>query len=170
MTEEEKSMYYKGFNKQEAKSLSALLGAKVGNRFLESKEKQANPASLDWRDVSPSVISPVKDQGSCGSCWAFATTEAVESYAAINSGGDLRILSEQQLVDCSSNDDNCGGTGGCSGSIFDLAIDYIVEAGGITTDALYPYTARDGTCKFDTSSTPPSVTVTGFETVPTNDE
>jgi cathepsin L len=70
------------------------------------------PTSVDWRDAG--VISPVKNQGNCGSCWAFATTETVESHVALSTGL-LYSLSPQQLVACAPNDQHCGGVGGCMG-------------------------------------------------------
>jgi cathepsin L len=56
-------------------------------------------------------MSPVKDQGSCGSCWAFAATATLESHVALNTG-ILSEVSPQELVSCMANNDNCGGTGG----------------------------------------------------------
>merc|ERR1712244_174544 len=72
------------------------------------------PASVDWRDMG--AITPVKDQGGCGSCWAFCTTEMIESYAAISTN-NLPVLSAQQVTSCTPNTLSCGGTGGCMGSI-----------------------------------------------------
>jgi len=74
------------------KALSRPLSGSLGaSRFLEETVKtSSNPTSLDYR--TQGVISPVKNQASCGSCWAFATTETVESYGALSSGGSLKIL------------------------------------------------------------------------------
>jgi len=80
------------------------------------------PAHVDWREQG--VVTPVKDQGSCGSCWAFASTATVESHAAINSG-ELRVLSTQQFVSCVANPYACGGSGGCGGAITELAFQYV---------------------------------------------
>ena len=85
------------------------------------------PDSVDWRESG--VVSPVKNQGHCGSCWAFATTETVESHIALATG-KLFSLSPQQLVACAPNDDHCGGYGGCLGSIPELAYDFLISAGG----------------------------------------
>jgi len=82
----------------------------------------ALPTAVDWRETN--VVSPVKDQGHCGSCWAFASTATIESHAAINSG-QMKTLSTQQLVDCVANPYNCGGQGGCSGAIAELAFSYV---------------------------------------------
>lgn len=95
------------------------------------------PQSLDWRDKN--IISPIKDQGQCGSCWAFAATETLESaYALLN--GDLEILSPQELVDCDTT------SYGCSGGYPDHALEYII-AHGLETEKEYPYTAQDGKCQ-----------------------
>ena len=79
------------------------------------------PDRVDWREKG--VVSDVKDQGGCGSCWAFSATEVVESAVAIATG-TLKKLAPQQYVDCAPNPDDCGGTGGCEGSTQWLAFSY----------------------------------------------
>ena len=121
----------------------------VGERFLapldQSEYKITDlPPSFDWKDKD-GIVSPVKDQRSCGSCWAFASTEAVESAAAI-ADGELKILAPQQLVDCTPNPKHCGGTGGCEGATGELAYTYLMGSQGLTLEADYPYRATDQTC------------------------
>ena len=82
------------------------------------------------------VVTPVKDQGYCGSCWTFAATECLESHVAISTG-TLFTLSEQQFVSCVENPDQCGGTGGCSGATMELAFEYAME-NGLFTEWTYP--------------------------------
>ena len=94
------------------------------------------PASLDWRDQN--VITPVKNQGHCGSCWSFASTETIESHWAIKTG-KLQELSEQFILDCTPNPNSCGGTGGCGGGTAELAYDRLKELGGIPSEWEYPY-------------------------------
>jgi len=101
------------------------------------------PASKDWRDDG--VVTAAKNQGSCGSCWAFSATETLESHLALATGEAVQILSPQQITSCAPNPDHCGGTGGCSGSTQPLAFNYTSTA-GITTEASYPYKAVTGTC------------------------
>jgi cathepsin L len=95
---------------------------------------------IDWRDMN--IITPVKDQGMCGSCWAFSAAQGVESYFAMKYG-KLVELSEQQILDCTPNPKHCGGTGGCGGGTETLAYDSIIET-TLTTEWRYPYTSYYG--------------------------
>merc|ERR1712179_403920 len=107
-------------------------------------EYKSLPTSLDWRDHS-GVVTPAKNQGGCGSCWAFSTAETLESHIALKTG-KLMEFSPQEFVSCAPNPNDCGGTGGCQGSIQPLGFKYAMSA-GITTEESYPYTASTGTCK-----------------------
>jgi cathepsin L len=109
----------------------------------------AIPSSVDWRDKG--IITPVKDQGECGSCWTFATAQTTESYWAMATG-KLNILSEQQILDCTPNPQHCGGTGGCEGGTVELAWAQITAMGGLSSEWTYPYTSyfgTDSTCKMN---------------------
>jgi cathepsin L len=128
------------------------------------------PGRVDWRDVG--VVSEVKNQGHCGSCWAFATTATVESHVALATG-ELYSLSPQQLVACSDNSGHCGGQGGCRGSVPQLAMDTIIEMGGWAEEWSNPYVSymglTDGACKgLVASSNPGKAGITGYETLPAN--
>merc|ERR1712198_825678 len=93
----------------------------AGNFTIKSKPAKDLPAEVDWRKQG--AVSEVKNQGQCGSCWAFCTTEMIESYAAIETG-TLPELSAQQVTACTPNPLSCGGTGGCYGSIPQLGYTY----------------------------------------------
>jgi len=97
------------------------------------------PESVNWCDKG--ACSAVKDQGSCGSCWAFATTATIESHIQISTGS-LPILSSQQVTSCTPNPLHCGGTGGCMGSIPQLGFTYVQLFGHISEED-YPYISGD---------------------------
>lgn len=154
-----------GLDRSLARHYSSKVGAvaPAPNRSSESL-----PVSWDWREKG--IISNVKDQGSCGSCWAFATTAVIESHAALSSGL-LEVLSPQQLVSCAENPLQCGGTGGCQGSIPEVAYQYI-QLYGMTTEWKVPYTSYFGTsdaCSFNASRTPAVVEISGYQKLPVND-
>jgi len=127
------------------------------------------PDSIDWR--TSGVVSAVKDQGQCGSCWSFASSETIESHAAIKTG-DLAVLSEQQILGCTSNPNDCGGTGGCGGGTVEVAYGSILNVTfGIASEWTYPYMSYWGTnypCKFSKSTTPVAVQLSNYTKLPSN--
>ncbi|XP_043933651.1 pro-cathepsin H [Protopterus annectens] len=100
------------------------------------------PDSVDWRKKG-NYVTPVKNQGGCGSCWTFSTTGCLESAVAIASGR-LGTLSEQQLVDCASAFNNHG----CRGGLPSQAFEYIRYNKGLMSEDSYPYTAQEGKCVY----------------------
>lgn len=135
--------------------LKSLRGNKVAmKQFSDSKPERLHlrgtgplPRFVDYRTANPPVLTAVKDQGQCGSCWAHAATESIESHVAIATG-ELFVLSQQQITSCTPNPQQCGGTGGCNGAIAELAFDYI-KTKGIQQEWTQPYTSywgNSGTC------------------------
>lgn len=110
-----------------------------------SKKKHVNNdvylGDIDW--VEKGGVTPIKNQGQCGSCWAFSTTGSLEGLSLLSTG-DLRTFSEQQLVDCSGP----YGNHGCTGGLMENAFKYIIDKGIMVEDD-YPYTARDEKCQRD---------------------
>merc|ERR1712110_881345 len=113
-------------------------------------------ASVDW--TTQGAVTPVKDQGQCGSCWAFSTTGGLEGAWQISTGS-LTSMSEQQFVDCAKSA-GAGCQGGDMGSAFQWA-----ESQNVATESSYPYTARDGSCKSSFTTAIPSGGVTGYKSV-----
>ena len=104
------------------------------------------PASVDWR--LQKAVTPVKNQGQCGSCWTFASAETLESHWFLATG-ELQELSEQFILDCTPNDQHCGGDGGCAGGTAKLAYDRLAAVGGCPSEWTYPYLSglgKAGTC------------------------
>merc|ERR1711934_899482 len=113
-------------------------------------------ASVDWR--SKGAVTQVKNQGQCGSCWAFSTIGGLEGAWEIGTG-TLTSMSEQQLVDCSKANNGCGGGNMETGFQYE-------EGVNVATETPYPYTARDGSCKSSGYSTAvPRGGVTGYQGV-----
>jgi len=107
---------------------------------------QEQAGGVDW--TSEGAVTPVKDQGQCGSCWAFSATGAMEGRYKVKSG-TLYSFSEQELVDCDTRK-NGGGDLGCNGGLMDTAFDWATQNGGLCLESAYPYTSGTtktaGTC------------------------
>jgi len=116
-------------------------------------------ASVDWRGHSPAILTPVKNQAQCGSCWAFSATEQIETNYAM-AGNAIPSLSVQQIVSCDKVDE------GCNGGNTETAYAYVEKAGGLETEASYPYTSgkgKDGKCKDKKAKE--VVAIKGFNTI-----
>jgi len=105
--------------------------------------QESLPATFDWRDSN--VVTAVKNQEQCGSCWAFSATENVESVWIIGGKGNLNNtdFAPQQIVDCDTTDD------GCDGGEPSTAYEYLISAGGIESEQSYPYIGEDQPCNFN---------------------
>ncbi|KAL7002841.1 hypothetical protein U1Q18_004000 [Sarracenia purpurea var. burkii] len=157
LTNEEYRSKFLGVRMEMKKRLSS---SKRSDRYA-FRAGNSSPESVDWREEG--AVSPVKDQGQCGSCWAFSTIAAVEGINQIVTG-NLIALSEQELVDCDKPFNM-----GCNGGLMDYGFQFIINNGGIDTEEDYPYKAADGTCD-PYRKNAQVVTIDGFVDVPENDE
>ncbi|PRP82211.1 hypothetical protein PROFUN_10420 [Planoprotostelium fungivorum] len=170
-THEEKNSM-KGYDKNIGHAMRTKRAKVVSNvpNKQEDSENATLPQYVDWRDLG--VVTPVKDQGQCGSCWTFATAETAESHYAIATG-HLGELSEQHVLDCVPNPLQCGGQGGCSGGTVELAYSNLLlpGTGGMVSEWTYPYRSYFGDafqCSFNRSRTAVFANITGYVTLPTN--
>jgi len=166
MTDEE-TKAFRGVNggllaKQKAQRVKRALPFHLG----EFNASAWDGVTVDWR--TKGVVTPPKDQGGCGSCWTFSTTETIESFAALKTG-KLLTLSEQQILDCTPNPNDCGGTGGCGGGTVELAVARIMVMGGLSQEQDYPYISGDGSnYPCDMKKFKPAVQVNNYYDLPSN--
>lgn len=120
------------------------------------------PERVDWREKG--AVTPVKNQGQCGSCWAFSTTGAIEGAVEV-AKGKLTSLSEQELMDCSGDE----GNESCNGGMMDFAFEWVIKHGGIGTEQCYPYEMMDeDSCNPKNCSN--SAVITSYKDVKEKDE
>lgn len=112
------------------------------NLSYHNSSNSSIPSSIDWRAAG--IVTNVKDQGQCGSCWAFSTTGTLEGQHALKSG-NLVSLSEQNLVDCSLQNY------GCNGGWPSIAMEYI-KTNGVDSESTYSYVGYDESCKYNRSN------------------
>lgn len=134
------------------------------------REQITVPVAVDW--VKAGAVTPVKDQGQCGSCWSFSTTGALEG-AFFNKFSKLQSFSEQQLVDCDTIR-NGGKDHGCKGGLMDNAFSWIQKNGGLCTENEYPYvsgdTKKEGDCKKSCSTVSGSEVQKYVDVEPSNED
>ncbi|XP_044469358.1 cysteine proteinase COT44 [Mangifera indica] len=158
LTNEEYRSIYLG-TRSDAKR--RVMKAKVASQRYAYKASETLPESVDWTEQG--AVNPIKDQGSCGSCWAFSTVAAVEGINKIVTG-ELISLSEQELVDC-DKDYNAG----CNGGLMDYAFQFIIDNGGMDTEQDYPYLGVDTKCDLVRKNAK-VVSIDGYEDVLPFDE
>ncbi len=149
-----------------AEEFKSLLGNKVRSKKVSPKLRASHsnkksvdslPGSIDW--VLKGAVTPVKNQGQCGACWAFSTTGAVEGITFITHG-ILPSLSEQELIDCTSDNQ------GCNGGFLEAGFDWIVKNGGISNESSYP--SNGGSCK--AKGLPIAAKITSYTDITSNNE
>lgn len=143
---------------------SVMLGMSINKRYTLKEVSKVNdslPSSVDWRKKG--AVSKVKNQKQCGSCWAFSTTGSVEGQHFLKTG-DMVLLSESNLIDCSRK----YGNNGCEGGLMDNAFTYIIDNGGIDTEQSYPYDPQDDPCNFSRKNI--GAKISGFKDIPSGSE
>ncbi|KAL8459076.1 hypothetical protein ACS0TY_035680 [Phlomoides rotata] len=138
LTNHEFKAKYMGLSPSHSDLLIRLNSGSVANEGPDLVKESEVPSSVDWRKQG--AVTGVKDQGSCGACWSFSATGAVEGINQIKTGS-LVSLSEQELIDCDKSYND-----GCGGGLMDYAFEFIIKNKGIDTEADYPYQTRDKTC------------------------
>jgi len=114
---------------------------KSRNKLFQSDNTEVTDDDMDWREYG--YVTPIKNQGRCGSCWAFSSTGSLEGQH-FRATGDLISLSEQNLVDC------CKWNAGCGGGWMDNSFKYVEQNGGIDTEEYYPYQGKEtGRCTYN---------------------
>lgn len=140
------------------------------NTFNGTVDSVRLPKQVNW--VTNGAVTPVKDQGQCGSCWSFSTTGALEGAYYIKNN-KLASFSEQQLVDC-DNLKHGGRDHGCNGGLMDNAFTWIQKNGGLCTESEYPYvsgsTQKSGDCQITCSNLPGSAIKSYTDVPPSNDD
>jgi len=152
--------------------------ARPHSAFLQQADPL--PAEKIWKDLG--MNHHVKDQGSCGSCWAIASATTIEAHAELYSGNYKRY-STQQIVSCTPNPKHCGGSGGCGGATAELAMVWVMQ-NGLAEEEAIPYTATNGVCSSHKVSAQDemaallepakkiggaAIGMTGWETLPKNE-
>jgi len=130
---------FSDWSREEFLKINGFRASKPLNAISQDRSVlQAPSQAIDW--VAKGMTTPVKDQGQCGSCWAFSTTETVESANLLAGMKTGLPLAPQEIVDCDTADQ------GCNGGDPQEALSWVQKQGGLDTEKCYPYTAQDGDC------------------------
>jgi len=150
---------------------SVMTGVQLNTEVAPAANLSALPKSFNW--VSKGAVTSVKDQGDCGSCWAFGAVGTMEGQLFLKKG-KLENLSEQNLVDCDHECQTYSGykicDEGCDGGMEPNAFQYVIKNNGINTLKDYPYTAKEGKCKFDSAKAVKGFSSWNYVTVKKEDD
>jgi cathepsin L len=119
------------------------------------------PASVNW--VTEGAVTPIKNQGQCGGCYSFSATGGLEGQMFLQTG-QLVSLSEQNIIDCSTQQGDLG----CNGGAITYAFEYVQQNGGLDTEASYPFTGQQGSCQYQASNS--ATQVVSWTNLPSGDE
>jgi len=149
------------------KNISLPVASRTDKVWKAPRRAVSLPTSYDWR--TKDAVTPVYNQGDCGSCWAFSATEAIESqwFLAGKAGSAIESLSMEQIVQCDTGDY------GCNGGWPYNAYKYVISAGGIDSYSSYPYTSGDGvtgSCHFVASDIEATITSWQYVTQSQNEQ
>lgn len=163
-----------GYDRTVKKILSRR-GSSISSMLqMDALTEKEIPETMDWRNLTTS--RNIRDQGGCGSCWAFTVISVLEAHYEIHTaatkGGDVPRFSPQQVVSCTPNPHNCGGKGGCDGATVELGFDWVLK-NGLSTDEEMPYMAETGSCNNDgktSQQTGSSIGMVGYHTLSSNED
>ncbi|XP_062199618.1 ervatamin-B-like [Phragmites australis] len=161
LTNEEFRAKMLGFGPQSrAEHISTPSTMTCVERAMPEENTDDPPKSVDWR--AKGAVAPVKNQGNCGSCWAFSAVAAIEGINQIKNG-ELVSLSEQELVDCDAE------AVGCAGGYMSWAFEFVMKNRGLTTEGNYPYQGTNGACQTPKLKES-AVSIAGYRNVTPNSE